>query len=1072
MESEQKFSMEEFQMPSKVYRGAPFWSWNTKLDPEILEEQIEQFVRMGMGGFHIHTRVGLDTEYLGKEYMACVRRCVELAKEKNLLCCLYDEDRWPSGYGGGYVTKNPDYRSRYLLVTPYRQGTKLYGPPVYDSRAASSPQGNGSFLAAYQVRLNPDGTLAEYSRCGETEPERDGYTLWYVYLEIAHDSPWFNNQSYVDTLNPRAVKEFLDITYEAYYRETGEEFGKTIPSIFTDEPQFLPKGYLGSAENKEEIQLPYTGDFEETFRAAYGGDLLDYVPELLWELPEGRASVWRYRYHDHVTERFAEAFGDQVGAWCEAHGIRLCGHMMEEPTLRSQTQALGEVMRSLRGFSMPGVDILCDAREYTTVKQAQSVARQYGKCGVVSELYGVTNWDFDFRRHKLQGDWQAALGVTHRVHHLNWMSMGGEAKRDYPAAIGFQSPWYQKYPLIEDHFARVNTALRSGRPMVRISVIHPVESYWLLYGPNRQTSQLRDELDKRFADVTEWLLFNTLDFDYLSESLIPELWDGTKIGEMDYDVIIVPGCLTLRGTTVQMLRECCRAGKKVIFMGNAPGLVDAVESGEATALAQTCAQVEFSESALLKELEVVRLVEMRYDGEKHLKKPNHKKNWDGERTKPYVYQLRRDEDGEWLFIANGRPPGNQDLVLEDRVRIWLDGVWRLEEYDTMSGEVREISCWWEDGKTVFCHTFYEQDSLLVRMRPGRTESEVRDGAGEPEAGCKVCSRAGESGAGGEVRNQAATPGKAVEWKKELCFSPVTIQRREPNVLILDMAEYSFDGEPFNGREEILRLDNLCRERAGYPPRRAALAQPWTVTEQEDGRHSLRLRYEIVCRTDIRHASLALEEAGSTEIILDGRKLGLQDEGYYVDPCIRRTALPELAAGTHELVLDINYGKKTNVEACFLLGDFSVSVEGAACTLSEQPSRGHWGSLTEQGLPFYGGNAVYQTALYLEAGTYEIEVSKFRAPLIEVLADGTTKGHIFRSPYRVRFHIEESGEHNLEFVSYGSRVNTFGAIHDCDDQEIYFDPNAWRTDGESWSYEYQLKKTGILKAPVLRKLTER
>ena len=106
--------------------------------------------------------------------------------------------------------------------------------------------------------------------------------------------------------------------------------------------------------------------------------------------------------------------------------------------------------------------MLCDRQELNTAKQAQSAARQYGRSGVASELYGVTNWDFDFVGHKAQGDWQAALGVTVRVPHLTWVSMAGEAKRDYPASIGYQSPWYQRYALIEDHFARLNTVLTRG----------------------------------------------------------------------------------------------------------------------------------------------------------------------------------------------------------------------------------------------------------------------------------------------------------------------------------------------------------------------------------------------------------------------------------------------------------------------------------------------------------------------------------------------------------------------------------------------------------------------------------
>lgn len=109
----------------------------------------------------------------------------------------------------------------------------------------------------------------------------------------------------------------------------------------------------------------------------------------------------------------------------QKHNIALTGHMMEEPTLRSQTAALGEAMRAYRSFELPGIDMLCDSHEYTTAKQAQSASHQFGREGVMSELYGVTSWSFDFRRHKLQGDWQAALGITLRVPHLSWVSMKG-----------------------------------------------------------------------------------------------------------------------------------------------------------------------------------------------------------------------------------------------------------------------------------------------------------------------------------------------------------------------------------------------------------------------------------------------------------------------------------------------------------------------------------------------------------------------------------------------------------------------------------------------------------------------
>ena len=66
--------------------------------------QVLYFKEMGMGGFHMHCRTGLDTEYLGEEFMEIIRACVEKAKEEDMLAWLYDEDRWPSGFGGGYVS--------------------------------------------------------------------------------------------------------------------------------------------------------------------------------------------------------------------------------------------------------------------------------------------------------------------------------------------------------------------------------------------------------------------------------------------------------------------------------------------------------------------------------------------------------------------------------------------------------------------------------------------------------------------------------------------------------------------------------------------------------------------------------------------------------------------------------------------------------------------------------------------------------------------------------------------------------------------------------------------------------
>ena len=55
--------MDLFKNPTKEYRAAPFWSWNCELKKEILEKQIEIMKEMGFGGFHMHSRSGMDNAW-------------------------------------------------------------------------------------------------------------------------------------------------------------------------------------------------------------------------------------------------------------------------------------------------------------------------------------------------------------------------------------------------------------------------------------------------------------------------------------------------------------------------------------------------------------------------------------------------------------------------------------------------------------------------------------------------------------------------------------------------------------------------------------------------------------------------------------------------------------------------------------------------------------------------------------------------------------------------------------------------------------------------------------------------
>ncbi|MDO4272974.1 MAG: glycosyl hydrolase [Eubacteriales bacterium] len=1039
-----KLTQELFQNPGSEYRGTPFWAWNCKMTKEEIDNSLNSLKEMGMGGGHVHCRTGMDNPYMGDEFLSLVKYTNEKCKEMGMLTWLYDEDRWPSGAGGGLVTKDHEYRVRFLLFTPERQEGKDIGQSELRSSGQAVRSDERQFLGRYQVKIE-NGFLADYEKIDQQDTLKEGYQEWFAYLEVSGDNPWFNNQAYLNTLDKKAVERFIEVTHEKYYELLGDEFQKSVPAIFTDEPQFSHKTCLGFADERVDVTIPYTDDLEESFQKAYGHSLLKHLPELFWEVGEDKVSRIRYEYHDHIAERFAQAFADTVGGWCREHGIALTGHMMEEPTLETQTAALGEAMRSYRSFDIPGIDMLCDRRELSTAKQAQSAVHQYGREGMVSELYGVTNWDFDFRGHKLQGDWQAALGVTVRVPHLTWTSMAGEAKRDYPAAIGYQSPWYKEYPLVEDYFARVNTALTRGVPHVRLGVIHPIESYWLFWGPKEQTASVREEMDENFMKLIRWLLYGTIDFDFIAESLLPAQNEGQeentalKVGCMNYDVILVPNCKTLRSTTLDILEKFRERGGQVIFAGEIPSLEDAFPSERGKALAQKSEIIPFARYQLLSALKGVREVEV--------------KEANGSPSSNLIYQMRDDGENRWLFLAHvnrvhvfdsmamvigGEQATmvNEDLPYKEKLKISISGEWRPTLYDAMNGSIREISCTYEDGKTIIGKTMYDHDSLLLFLQPGRSEITAETEYSRKREGQTI----------------------AIPAETEIILS-------EPNVSILDLAEYRFDEGEWNAEEEILRIDNKFREKLGYPLRMEAFAQPWTNDSKEDFEHTLSLRYTITTETDLDSCSLAMENDENTKIILDKTEVENKQTGWYTDRCIRTVALPRITAGTHCLEVQIPYNSKVNIEAMFLLGEFTVQVQGRKQILTKARNTAAFSDLTTQGYPFYGGNITYKIPFTSKGGEISVQASMFRAPVIKVSLDGEEKGYIVYSPYEINLGETEAGNHTLELTVFGNRVNTFGTVHNCNQTEFWYGPNAWRTEGDQWAYEYQLKPTGLLKAPV-------
>lgn len=1020
---------ELFRNPPRQYRGIPFWAWNCKVDKSVLDSQLAVFQQMGMGGACIHARIGLATEYLGDEFMALVRESISDARNRGMSVMLYDEDKWPSGFGGGRVTQVDAYRNRYLLFSPhlYPDGHHQRNKPW----KVMTIDGELTHLASYSITLNSDGILTGYHRLAhKPDMEREGD--WHAYLCICDPMHWFNDQSYVDSFNPEAIKYFSDVTYEVYARHCQKFFGNTVPAIFTDEPQFNLAESLCAASAHEEFGIPYTDDFPAEYERLHGISCLDVLPEIVWQ--QAGPALHRYQYYRMLAHRFSEAYAGTLGAWCEQHGVLLTGHLMRERNLEAQTRSVGETMESYRYFGLPGIDMLANRYEYATAKQAQSVSRQYGRSGVLSEIYGVTGWDFGFTGHKTQGDWQAALGVTQRVPHLAWMQMGGEAKRDYPAPIDFHSPWYVRYKTIEDHFARVNLCMTQGRPVCRIGILHPIESYWFSFGPEDQTKDIRTELEDRFASLIEILLFNHLDFDFIAESLIEDCYepsqDGTlHIGQMQYDAVVVPELLTVRSSTVEMLRQFQEAGGRILFLGKISRNVDARPSAVLRELASHCMHERFCEDSLLEFLAPCRDVSIR--NQRTGKEADH-----------LLYQLRETTDSWFLFIAQGKPETEGIVTLStgsehcQDIEIRIHGESRPVLWDTLAGTKEELCCRYVAGWTVVALGCDKHDSLLLQFVKG------------------------EYGIPPIMSEQRPEPIQSL-------YLPSIMEYRlsEQNVLLLDMPEYALDDEDWHSPEELLRLDAHLRRRLGYMQRTDSFPQPWLGKQRTSADHLVHLRFRFSSHVGDIPVSFVFE-GKPQRIVFNGRAVSAQSADEYLDPALKRIFLGNLICGMNEMMLDIPFGESTDIEWCYLVGDFAVEVHGTSATVVAKPGMLGVGDYTVQGFPFYGGDVTYISYIETKEGQLELTVPNFSAPVLSVVLDGEDKGILFKSPYSLALGLVESGMHKLEITAYGSRVNQFGPVHNSNRQEGYWGPEAWRTEGAAWSYSYQLRRNGILSNPLV------
>lgn len=1000
----------KFADPPASYRGTPFWAWNAKLDPKEIREQIRVFHKMGLGGFFMHSRTGLATPYLGPEWFDCVRAAVDEAKKLGMQPWMYDEDRWPSGAAGGFVTKNKRYRQQWI------------GTESVPAEALASKADAPDTLAWFAERVRPEGSGLSQAELAKIRDEgndrswygrpahpilgyrrlktpkasiRDGEIRVRYYVGRPGPDSWYNGQTYVDVLNPAAIRAFVRTTHEAYKRELGADFGSVVPGCFTDEPQFPSR--------------PWTGAFAKTFRDTFGYDLLNHLPELFCAIGgKDEFSRVRHDYMETATALFVKAFSKTIGSWCGRNGLRFTGHVMCEDTLGGQTFCVGSAQRFYEFQQAPGIDQLTEVWSiYQTAKQCSSVAHQMGRAYRLVEAYGCSGWDFSLEGHKAIGDWLVALGINHRCQHLAWYSMSAEAKRDYPASISRQSPWHEKYKAVEDYFARIGEALGAGEEIIPVLVVNAVESVWgyCAQGDSAGVRKLSDD----FLDLTGTLLGAHLDFDYGDEDHIAR-WGRLagrrlRLRRAKYDAVVVPELRTIRRSTLDRLSAVAARGGRVVYLGEPPAFVDAQPSKDAVKAFAAFERVTLD--TLPDALRKARRVSIRQRGKE---------------CADVLYQERASEDGLILFACNTSAPmpmpraGVDQTAMpfvRDRRQAYPKAEIRIKapartgsvyELDLLTGKIHSVPFVHKAGWYRIPAPFGRLQSRLFFVTSAKVPAVPNPAAQD-------------------VAKELVPPKQGLSYALS-----------DDNVLVLDHARYAVDGGAKSRITQVLDIDRALRRQLGKETRAGHMTQPWCSAERKPERSlALRLEYTFRCdRVPAGPVALAIERPDLYRIELNGVPLKNASSTWWVDPCLRRLALPKgaLRKGTNTLVLSSEYNELLpGLEAMFLLGSFGVSPDGR--TIRALPAKLDLGDVCRQGLPNYSGNLAYSfTAKVPKSGPVRLSIPNFRGTAIGLRLNGGKEVFLPFPPYEAVFDkgLKRDGKDCFEVTVYGHRRNAFGPFY--------------------------------------------
>lgn len=540
----------------------PFWFWNGDMKEEEIIRQIVEMKQKGVPGFLIHPRQGMEIPYMSKTFFDRVRLAVKTAKENDMEVWLYDEYPYPSGIcGGEVILDHPEYLCKRLkrTVAVVEGGKEI---------KISAQWGRVILARAYRMNgetflLNDYIDLTEYVGTGYRQEifQYKGLTKynkkrfftgeaqkvlewtapkgkWKIYLVtevVMNHFKYFEN--YIDTLNPKAIQYFIELTHQRYKKEIGEEFGKTVKGVFSDEITAFPD------------REPWSPLLPQMVKQKHGIDLIENLPALWEDMGEITTKV-RYAYWNTATDSFIEAYDKQIYEWCEKNNLMYIG---EKPIMRS---------KQLKYFHIPGIDSghqkvgavpnMIAGKYRANGKIVSSAAHFYDKPAALCEVGHSIGWGMTMQDLKWIFDWLSVIGIDWYIIHGFFFTTDGLKKHDAPPSAFYQMPWWKDTKCLTKYASDMSKFLQNIKRDVKILMLDPVTSAWTA---DRESENL---LKSDFGKLQTQMMYNGLDYYIIDPELFAEgeVRDGKfVIHNEEYDMLVLPPMTNLEETAILKLIE-------------------------------------------------------------------------------------------------------------------------------------------------------------------------------------------------------------------------------------------------------------------------------------------------------------------------------------------------------------------------------------------------------------------------------------------------------------------------------------------------------------------------------------